>query len=229
MARILLRLGIAAVAALALAGCTTPGTPTTPAGSTPAPSGPSAPGTSKSPNPVSSIPADLLLPNEGERSTQPEFTDWTTDDAVDQAWLLDPCMPTAYPTDQQRTRFRTVSQTGPEAHDARQLAVYPSAEVATEALAGFRRALAACSIGTTRAGSRWQWVSEDVPTLGDEGLVAGSTVGGGEFSPTGNRIAVTRVGDVVFLAYGAGEFSTAALDGGAGDAQAVAQEFLDSL
>jgi hypothetical protein len=173
------------------------------------------------------VPGGVLLPDEGRRTDSPEFTDWTTDDRAGQAWLLDPCQPTTYPTDAQRVSFRTVSRTGPEAHDARQLAVYPSAAVAAEAVAGFRRALDACSTGTTPTGLRWKWVSQDAPDLGDGGLLAASVYG--DESPTGDRIAVARAGSAVFLAYLGGEYGTAELDQGSADARAVVQRFLDSL
>lgn len=51
----------------------------------------------------------------------------------------------------------------------------------------------------------------------------------GDESPTGDRIAVARVGSAVFLAYAGGEWQTAELDQGTSDAQAVVQRFLDSL
>jgi hypothetical protein len=173
------------------------------------------------------VPGGVLLPNEGQRTDSPEFTDWATDNRPGQAWLLDPCQPTTYPTDAQRVSFRTVSRTGPEAHDARQLAVYPSTAVAGEAVAGFRRALDACAAGTTPTGLRWKWVSQDVPDLGDGGLLAASVFG--DESPTGDRIALARAGSAVFLAYLGGEYGTADLDQGAADARAVVQRFLDSL
>lgn len=174
------------------------------------------------------VPESLLLPDEGGRSTTVEFTDWTTDNTLDREWLLDPCRPTAYPTDRQRTGFRTVEREGPEAHDARQLGVYPTAEVAAEVLAGFRRALEACRTGQVRD-TPWTWVSRDVPDLGDEGLLAASTFGAGQQAAYGDRIAVTRSGNVVFLAYAFGEYYTAEIDGGTEAAQEVAQRFLDSL
>jgi hypothetical protein len=234
--------GLAALAVLA--GCTGPtaATPTVPPDSptTATPAAPTASAGTPTPGapatapavapPVEAplvLPAGLMLPNEGERSDSPEFTDWTTDTAPNQAWLLDPCQPTAYPTDGQRVSFRTVSRTGPEAHDARQLAVYPSPEVATEVVAGFRRALDACQVGTTATGLRWKWVSSDAPALGDGGLLAASVFGAE--SPTGDRIAVARAGSAVFLAYGGGEYGTADLDDGVKDAQSVVQKFLDSL
>ena len=44
-------------------------------------------------------------------------------------------------------------------------------------------------------------------------------------SPSGERLAVTRVGSLVFLAYGRGEYATAEIDGGARGAQRVAERF----
>jgi hypothetical protein len=128
---------ILTVAALVAAGCTdggggsaspaagprTSATAGVPASADPPSGGPASGG------PASAIPADLRLPNEGERSDAAEFTDWTTDNSSGQPWLLDPCRPTSYPTDAQRAAFRTVSRTGPEARDARQLAIYPSPEI----------------------------------------------------------------------------------------------------
>jgi len=177
----------------------------------------------------SAVPESLLLPDEGGRSDTAEFTDWATDNAVERAWLLDPCQPTAYPTDGQRARFRTVWREGPEAYDARQLGVYPSAEVAAEVLAGFRRALEACHTGTKPSGTQWTWTTREAPELGDEGFLAAAWFGGQQFAPYGHRIAVTRVGDAVFLAYTYGEYSSAELDGGAEMVQQVAHRFLDSL
>jgi hypothetical protein len=178
--------------------------------------------------PDTGTPPDAQLPDEGGRSTSPEFTDWITETDTRHAWLLDPCSPTAYPTDQQRTGFKMVSQSGPEALDARQLAVYPSPEVAAEVMAGFRRALTACSSGTTKLGSRWQWVTQEAPGLGDDGFLAASTEGGPGISPAGDRIAVARTGSAVFLAYGGGEFATAEIDDASTAVRDVVREFLDS-
>jgi hypothetical protein len=197
---------------------------TAPATATPAPSATTAPDGGGS-----SVPESLPLPDEGGRSDTAEFTDWTTDDALDRAWLLDPCQPTAYPTDAQRTRFKTVFREGPEAYDARQLGVYPSAEAATEVVAGFRRALEACRTGTKPSGTGWTWATRDAPDLGEDGFLAAVWFGGQQFAPYGHRIAVTRVGDAVFLAYTYGEYSSAEFDGGAEQVQQVAQRFLDSL
>ncbi len=107
--------------------------------------------------------------------------------------------------------------------------MYPDPAVAAQAVAGFRRVLSACRTGGRAAeGNRWQWVTAEVPGLGDEGFVAASTRGGPGFSATGERIAVTRSGSTVFLAYAGGEFTTAEIDDGARAVQRVAQAFLDA-
>jgi hypothetical protein len=204
-----------------LAGCAGPATIPVPA--------PAASPSSPPPSSAPAVPDTLLLPDEGGRSTVAEFTDWTTDRTLDRAWLLDPCLPTAYPTDQQRTRFRTVSRQGPEAQDARQLGEYPTPDAAAEVLAGFRRALDACRTGRADHGASWTWVTADAPDLGDDGFLAASTFVGPQYSSHGARIAVTRAGSAVFLAYAGSEYSTAELDGGAQAVREVAQRFLDSL
>jgi hypothetical protein len=221
-----------AVAVLAvLTGCAEPrpaaATSSSPSASSPSASSPSA--SSPSASSASAVPDALLLPDEGRRSAVAEFTDWITDPTLDRAWLLDPCLPTEYPSDRQRVRFRTVSREGPEAFDARQLGVYPTAEVAAEVLAGFRRVLDACRTGQQAGGSQWIWVTADAPDLGDDGFLAASTFSGPEYASHGARIAVTRAGSAVFLAHAGGEYSTAELDDGAQAIREVAQRFLDSL
>lgn len=176
---------------------------------------------------LASTPSDLLLPDEARPGTAADLTDWETDRSPTRPWLLDPCRPTAYPTDIQRVDFRTVSRSGPETFDARQLAAYPTAKVAAEAIAGFRRVLAACRTGGDAAnGTLWQYVVDDRGGLGDEGFVAASTTGGPTFAPAGERLAVTRVGSMVFLAYSRGEYGTAEVDDGARKAERIAREFL---
>jgi hypothetical protein len=181
------------------------------------------------PTSTPTVPDMPLLPDEGGRSTVAEFTDWITDPALDRAWLLDPCLPTAYPTDGQRVRFRTVSREGPEAFDARQLGVYPTAEAAARVLAGFRRVLAACRTGQQEGGARWTWVTADAPDLGDDGFLAASAFVAPEYASHGARIAVTRAGSAVFLAEATGEYYTAEIDDGAQAVREVAERFLDSL
>jgi hypothetical protein len=222
--------------ALVVAGCvsqpsavpTTAAPPTTPSTTGGTPSA-SFSATSSPQAPVSSRAlANLLLPNENEGSTSAEVTKWTTDNTIGQQWLLDPCRPTAYPTDSKRTAFRTVSRTGPELRQARQAATFPTADTAAEVLAGFRRALTACKTGGNAAeGNAWKWVTEDID-VGDDGFVAASNIGGPNYSLSGNRIAVTRTGSLVFLAYDEGEYGTAEIDEGARLTQRVAERFAAS-
>jgi hypothetical protein len=212
-----------------LAGCSAPAQAPPPSSPAPPPSSPAPPPSSPAPSAEPAIPETLLLPDEGRRSTVAEFTDWITDPALERAWLLDPCLPTTYPTDGQRVRFRTVSREGPEAFDARQLGVYPTPEVAAEVLAGFRRVLAACRTGQLEGGARWTWVTADAPNLGDDGFLAASTFVAPEYASHGARIAVTRAGSAVFLAHAGGEYYTAEIDDGAQAVREVAQRFLDSL
>lgn len=175
------------------------------------------------------IPPGLLLPNENEPASGSDTTAWETDNTPDREWLLDACRPTDYPTDAQRTGFRTVSRTGPELFQARQLAVYDSESTATEAMAGFTRALTACRTGGDAAqGKAWQWNFEEIP-VGDEGIVAASNTGGPTFAPYGNRVAVTRVDAMVFLAFDEGEYGSAEIDDGARTTQQVAEKFVASL
>jgi hypothetical protein len=188
-----------------------------------------APVSGAAPTSTPTVPDMPPLPDEGRHSTVVEFTDWITDPTLDRAWLLDPCLPTAYPTDRQRVGFRTVSREGSEAFDARQLGVYPTADVAAEVLAGFRRVLAACRTGQLPGGARWTWVTAEAPDLGDEGFLAASTFVAPEYASNGARVAVTRAGNAVFLAHATGEYYTAEIDDGAQAVREVAERFLDSL
>src|SRR5262245_36303271 len=136
-----LGVGVTTLTLVTLAGCgaAVGSTPTPPPIGTAAPEPTTAGPTSSVPAPGTSepatgpIPAGLLLPDEGrpgdcEPGDVPGatcFGAWMTDVSPGKAWLLDPCRPTAYPTDAARSSFRTVSQTGgAEALSARQLAVY---------------------------------------------------------------------------------------------------------
>lgn len=233
--------GMVAVVAVAVAGCgdqdatadgptETRTTTTDPSSTTPQTSTSSSPAAPEVEAETGSagIPPGLLLPNEGEPGDA-EVTAWKTDDTADEPWLLDPCRPTDYPTDDNRTGFRTVSRTGPELFQARQLAVYDSESTAIEAMAGFTRALTACKTGGDAAqGGAWQWATREI-AVGDEGVLAASTTGGPNAAPYGNRIAVTRVGAMVFLAYDEGEYQSAEFDGGAEQTQLVAEEFVGSV
>lgn len=220
--------GVVAVL-VGLAGCAGPPSVAPAAPSSSAASSTAASSTAAPTAAATAVPDSLLLPDEGRRATTAEFTDWTTDRTLTRAWLLDPCLPTTYPTDGRRVRFRTVSREGPEAFDARQLGVYPDADVAAEVLAGFRRVLDACREGQRPGGAPWTWATADAPGLGDDGFLAASVFRAPGYSSHGVRVAVTRVGSAVFLAHAGGEYNTAEIDDGAQAAREVAQRFLDSL
>jgi hypothetical protein len=143
------------------------------------------------------IPPHFKLPNEGEPA-------WRTDNARGTEWLLDPCLPTDYPTDRRRTDFRTVSTEGPEYRHARQLGVYADAATAREVVAGFRRVLDACRTGD-RDGNIWRWETEELSGVGEEGVLTGGYYGPRGVAGAVFYVAVTRVGNWVFLAYSSGE------------------------
>jgi hypothetical protein len=103
-------------------------------------------------------PADLPEPDAG--------FEWAVGrDAVagrGSSQLFDPCQPTDYPTDSQRTEVRVVDLrvqepdgAAPETARVRQnLARYASADVAGEALAGFRRVATECATSTGQDGTQ---------------------------------------------------------------------------
>ena len=213
-------LGVAVVGAVVLSACSGTGPP--PDGSGVRPPAPAAAAAAPS---LGEVP----LPNEGERSTAPDVSDWTTSTVTQQPWLLEPCGPTAYPTDAARTSFRTVSRSGPQSEAARQLAVYPSPEHAAETVTGFRRVIEACGTGGRAGGGAARWDTRYLPDLGDEGFVAAGTVAGPGYAPNGDRIAVTRVGSAVFLASVHGRYATTKLDDGVGEVRRVAEQFLGSV
>jgi hypothetical protein len=85
--------------------------------------------------------------------------------------------------------------------------------------------LTACRTGgDAKQGEAWQWNSEPIDA-GDEGFVAASSISGELAAPFGHRVAATRVGTMVFLAYDEGEYGTATIDDGAREVQRVAEEF----
>lgn len=186
-----------------------------PTGPTPAPSSsfeptplPTSTPTSPVPVPTPSAPGSVSATTlEGFRFA--EESQWRADaettversDDLRRPWVLDPCNPTAYPTDAQRVAMRTVSRTGPEYFDARQLAVYADEAAATEALRGFRRVLSGCA---TSSGGMFTstWRSQPL-TAGDEGLLVWLRMDG----PGGSDVVIVRDGRSVVMATASGDFS----------------------
>jgi hypothetical protein len=155
--------------------------------------------------PATTIPPELRLPNE----SAPE---WVTDEALTRPWEIDPCTPTAYPTDRFRTDARAVVLTIPEFEQVHQLVVYPTAAVAHEAMQGFRRVLAACRLDDPFVGddgriSRITWDSAELG-IGNEGLSAFARA----LDANGQRVgtfaasfAIIRRGTAIFLVSMSGE------------------------
>lgn len=128
----------------------------------------------------------------------------TRSDDLRTAWALDPCTPTAYPTDRQRVAMASLVMSGPEAGDVRQLAVYPDAATAAEVMAGFRRVLAACA---SPAGSTGKYVTAPI-SVADEGLVVAQSIyyQSGTQVPGGGYYVLVRDGRSVYLAVIGREF-----------------------
>jgi hypothetical protein len=124
------------------------------------------------------------------------------------ARLFDPCQPTDYPTDSQRTEIRVVdlrvqepSGAAPETARVRQnVARYPSVEVADEALAGFRRVATECATSTGGDGTQ---LTTEILDDADGRLLLQTTPVIGLF--TSYTIVEQRDDVVVLVAYAPGE------------------------
>ena len=116
------------------------------------------------------------------------------------AWAFDPCQPTTYPTDRARTATRTASAIGPEWGIVLQLSVYTGEAAATEAMAGFRRVLSACSEhGPDSYGQTTTWRSTPVD-LADDALLAWQRyTKDGQPIPAGAHVMIVRDGRSIFL------------------------------
>lgn len=118
-------------------------------------------------------------------------------------WPINPCPPrTAYPTDRARLDFAKESTAQDTAFVAA-LATYPDAATASEVLAGFSRAVAACGgVGepppAADSGSV-QWGTFDAGGLGDESLgFLSTTFESAEIQP-GDSFVAMRVGTAVLV------------------------------
>lgn len=162
--------------------------------SPPSPAG-SPTGVGASGNPL----AGFHFPEEATWRPVPHEVTVERSDAVGTPWALDPCLPTAYPTDQQRIAMVSLNRLGPEAGDVRQLAVYPDVATAADVMAGFRRVLAACARPSYPGGPN-TYVTAPVH-IGDEGLVVvDSSYQDGRQAPGGGYSVVMRDGRSVYLA-----------------------------
>lgn len=136
------------------------------------------------------------------RSTSTKVTVERSDD-LGTPWLLDPCMPTAYPTDRHRVAMVSLTRTRSEGpwFEGRQLAVYPDEATAVKVMAGFRRAVAVCG-RTDRSAVGGPTYSEQVPVdPGDEArLISDMSVLERREPASGRYTIVMRDGRSVYLA-----------------------------
>lgn len=166
------------------------------ASGTPPPAAASADGTT-----IGDLEAALLTPDALPAPTSPFawVTTRTGSAARPSAQLFDPCQPTDYPTDAQRTEvvlrdLRVEDDRGdaPETATLRQnVARYAAAEVATEAVDGFLRVAQECADSTDADGIRSS--TEVVSSSGDRLLLQTTP----EMGLTTDYAIVERRGDVV--------------------------------
>lgn len=178
----------------------------TPAVSTsPTPSAPSPTTFSRSPKPAGNPLSGFRFPEEAGWKPGAGTT-VNISVATRAAWALDPCRPTAYPSDSLRIASRTASVTGPEYGNTRQVSVYTNKAAAMEAMAQFRRVLRACATRDPDAnglGSTW---SSTAVAAGDDAFLAWqrSTQDGQPVYP-GKHVVVVRDGRSIYLASADGE------------------------
>lgn len=163
-------------------------------------------GPSTEPAGVTRIPSSFRFAEEETDAGWRTGTDDTTltrSRDPDAPWSLDPCHPSAYPTDSARTSSLRLTRSGPDLRHNLHLALYPDERTAAEVLAGFRRVLSACAQRTTADGgpaaTREVWTYQRL-SVGDEALIAtaGYTVEDRAVSGAASA-AVVRVGNAVFV------------------------------
>jgi len=170
---------------------------------TPATDAASAPTTAADSAAISDLDAALLTPDALPPPTSP-FT-WVTvrtrSTARPSVRLFDPCQPTDYPTDAQRSdvvvrdlRVEDDRGDAPETATLRQnVARYTPADAATEAFDGFLRVAQECADGTDADGIR---SSTEVVSASEDRLILQTTP---EMGLTTAYAIVERRGDVVTL------------------------------
>lgn len=121
----------------------------------------------------------------------------------DAPWALDPCHPTAHPTDPARTSSLRLTRSGPGLRHNLHLALYRDERTAAEVLAGFRRVLSACARRISGddgpAATREVWRYQRL-AVGEDAVIAtaGYTVEDRAVSGVASAAAV-RVGNAVFV------------------------------
>lgn len=192
----------------------TPTTSATPSEPSPTQTTPTPRPTSETPSPTptptdeppgsgaTEIPAGFTLPNEGDTSDDPEFSDWETTEDLDTPWPWTVCGVDAYEGDATRTDFRQVARGGPEATAANALAVYADAEVGVEIMAAMRAAVEGCVDDVSDSGFVESWEMRELG-VGGESFLAASTSTSPDGAPAsgGHQVAVVRVGNAIYATY----------------------------
>ena len=121
-------------------------------------------------------------------------------------WALDPCNPTAYPSDQRRTAMRSLQRSGPEFAESLQLALYADASTAASVLAEFTSALNRCRDTSPDGGTtHWIWTSEDLD-MSDGGVIAILRYEVDGLQALGSQyVAAYRTGNAIVMRSSSGE------------------------
>lgn len=148
------------------------------------------------------IPAGFTIPNEGDTSDDPEFSDWETTEDLGTPWPWTVCGADMYDGDAARTDFRQVASGGPEATAANALAVYGDAEVAVEIMAAMRATVQGCVDDENESGFVETWAMRELGAGGESFLAAStSTSPDGGPASGGHQVAVVRVGNAIYATY----------------------------
>lgn len=176
------------------------------------------------------IPAGFTLPNEGETSDDPDFSDWEMTEGLDTPWPWAVCGVDAYDGDATRTDFRQVASGGPEATAANALAVYADAEVGVEIMAAMRAAVGACVDDVSDSGLVETWAMRELG-VGGESFLAASTSTSPDGAPAsgGHQVAVVRVGNAIYATYVFADGRPAVDDALAAELEAAVTDFAPQL
>lgn len=142
---------------------------------------------------------------------------------ADAPWMLDPCRDGGSADDPVRTDFLSVGQPGPARFEGRQLGVYENADVAKEAMGGFRDEIGECQVYVADDGiseARTLPYGGAVPGADESLVVVDHAYTSGLKMTLATHFLAVRVGNAVFLMVLDGEFgmsqndeATALVDG----------------
>jgi hypothetical protein len=186
-----------------------PATPTPSMSQSVSPSVSQSLGPDSGPAAVTAIPASFRFAEEEARAEWREPRDENqierSNDRLE-PWALDPCNPTAYPSDQRRTAMRSLQRSGPEFAEALQLALYADASTAASVLGEFTSALDHCRDTSPDGGTtHWIWISEDLD-MSDGGVIAILRYEVDGLQALGSQyVAAYRTGNAIVMRSSSGE------------------------